>query len=244
MRRVGEGLFSRESHVRFYGVRIQTRMAVVVLPGRRLLLYSPVWWSAELAAELAALGDPAFLVAPNKLHNQTLSAYLERHPHARLCAPPGLAERRPDLRVDVALDGAAPWGGELETALTDGNAFFREALLFHRPSRTLLVGDLVENFDAGTASRWGRALARLFGVGPRPVASPEHRLYTEDADAAAAAFARAEAWDFERIWLCHGRIVEADAKRIFRRVTGEVVRGARRRSRPAKWAFRRLASLQ
>jgi hypothetical protein len=244
MRPVAEGLFAQEAHVRFYGVRIETRMAVVVLPGRRLLLYSPVWWSPELAAELAALGDPTFLVAPNKIHNQTLSTYLERHPDALLCAPPGLVERRPDLRVDIVLDEAAPWDGELETTLTDGNAFFQEALLFHRRSRTLLVGDLVENFDASTASRWGRALARLFGVGPRPVASPEHRLYAEDAEAAAAAFARAEAWDFERIWLCHGRIIETDAKRIFRDVTGEVVRGARRRSRPARWALRRLASLQ
>jgi hypothetical protein len=239
-------LHVEEATVRFCGFRIQTRMAVVVLPGARLLLYSPVWLTPQLGAELARLGEVAYVLSPNKIHNLTLAAYAEAYPQAQIHAPPGLAERRPALRIDAVLGDEAPpaWRDHVDQALTAGNVFFSEAVLLHRPSRTLLVGDLVENFDASTASVVGRAFARLFGVGREPVASPELRLYTLDADAAARALARIASWDFERIFLCHGRLVTEHAKEVFARVGEGVVRAARGRSRAARALLRRLAAWQ
>jgi hypothetical protein len=244
--RFAEDLYLEESTVRFYGFRVQTRMAVVVLPGGRLLLYSPIWLTPQLGAELERLGEVAYIVSPNKIHNQTLAAYARSHPRARIHAPPGLAERCPDVPVGATLGDEAPpaWREQLDQVLTRGNVFFAEAVLFHRLSRTLLVGDLVENFDESTASRLGRAAARLFGVGGRPVASPEFRFYTHDADAAAQSFARIARWDFERIFLCHGALVSEDARRVFQDVTDGVVRSARRRTRASRWLLRGLAAVQ
>ena len=242
----GKDLYCAEATIRFYGFRLETRMAVVVLPGERLLLYSPVWLTPALRGELARLGEVAYVLSPNKIHNQTLPEYARAYPEAEIHVPPGLAERRPDLRVSGTLGDQAPpaWRDRLDQALTAGNVFFCEAVLCHRPSRTLLVGDLVENLDASTASAWARAMARLFGVGSEPVASPEFRLYTHDADAAARAFDRIAAWDFERIFLCHGAPITADARRVFADVTEGVLRTARGRSGTSRRLLRRLAALQ
>jgi len=221
-------------------------MAVVGLSDRKLLVYSPIPLSPAVTGSLDALGDVAYVLSPNKIHNQTLAAWAERYPRAELHAPPGLAERRPGLPIRAVLGEGAPpaWSEELEPSLTAGNVFFSEVLLFHRRSRTLLVGDLVENFDASTTSAVGRGAARLFGVGRRPVASPEFRYYTHDAAAAAEAFSRVARWDFERIFLCHGAPVVTDAKHIFREVTDGVVDAARRRSPVSRWLLRRMAAWQ
>ena len=68
-------LFVEESEVKFYGFRVQTRMAVVRLPGARLLLYSPVPLTTRLRQELEQLGQISFIVSPNKIHNLTLADY-------------------------------------------------------------------------------------------------------------------------------------------------------------------------
>jgi hypothetical protein len=243
---LAEDVWVEEAWIRFYGVPLRTRMAVIALPGRRLLLYSPVPWTPAVDAAVASLGRPAFLVSPNKIHNQTLAEWTARHPAASLWAPPGLRERRPDLPVAGILGDAPPsdWGGGLDLVLTRGNVFFSEALLFHRRSRTLLVGDLVEQLVPGTTTPFGHLLARAFGAGAAPAPSPEFRLYTEDADAAAAAFARVAGFDFERIFLCHGALVTTRAHEVYAEVTRSVVDAARRRSPLARRLLRALAALQ
>jgi hypothetical protein len=221
-------------------------MAVVLLPGRRLLLYSPVWLTPHVASDLERLGDVAYVLSPNKIHNQTLQAYAEAYPEAEIHAPPGLAERCPDLRITATLGGEAPraWRDCLDQTLTSGNVFFCEAVLLHRASRTLLVGDLVENFDESTASVLGLAVARLFGVGGHPVASPEFRFYTHDSKAAQGSFERIAAWDFDRIFLCHGSLITTEVGPALRGATDSVLRVARGRTRAARWLLRKLASLQ
>jgi len=241
-----DGIYVEDSQVRFYGFRIRTRMAVVCLPGRELLLYSPVWLTPSLCSQLDALGTVSFIVPPNKIHNLTLRDYRSAYPDARLYAPPGLAERRPELAFDALLTDTseADWQDELDLVLTEGNAFFSEALLFHRRSRTLLVGDFVERIDGETASSLARALVTLWGVRARPMASPEFRFYTEDARGAARALDRARGWDIERIFLCHGPLIDVEAKAIFGQVCDRFLAEVEARGRVARWMWRQLARLQ
>jgi hypothetical protein len=243
---LAENVFLEESRVRFYGFRIQTRMTVVRLSGGRLFVHSPTFLGDSTRQELDGLGEVCFVVSPNKIHNQAMAEYMKAFPEARFFASPGLVERRPELPFTDVLGDVAPaaWSSELDQVLTKGNVFFSEALFFHRSSRTLIVADLVENFDAGTASVLGRGMAALFGVSSRPVASPEFRLYTNDADAAAASFRRAQRWDFERIVLCHGGLVEENAPEVFRTVCDELLEKVRRRGRVARRLLGVLARLQ
>jgi hypothetical protein len=221
-------------------------MAAIRLSDGQLFLYSPVFLDPELRARLDRLGTVAFVVSPNKIHNLTLAEYRDSYPHARLYAPPGLPERRPDLSFDAVLTDTPepPWQQELDQALTQGNVFFSEALFLHRRSRTLLVGDLVEDIQRETASGLARAAASLFGVRPRPMASPEFRFYTHDPEAAEAALSRVKRWEFERIFLCHGRPIVSDAQQVFEEVCDELIEETRRRGSFRHWLLRQLAKAQ
>ena len=227
-----EDLFYEESHVKFYGVPLLTRMAVVRLSGDRLFVYSPVYLSDEVRRAVNGLGTVAYIVEPNKIHNLAMAEWMEAYPHARTYAPPGLPERRPDLHFDELLtpQPAAAWADELAHVLTAGNVFFSEALFFHRKSGTVMVADFVENADKHTAPTYALILSRPFGVLRRPTASPEFKMFTHDADALAASLAPARAWPIQRIFLCHGKLITEDAQATFNQVADELIALAHKRS--------------
>jgi hypothetical protein len=221
-------------------------MTVVRLSGGRLFVHSPTSLGESTRRELDRLGEVAYVVSPNKIHNRAIAQYIEAFPEARFFASPGLPERRPELRFSAVLgDRPRPeWEAELDQIATAGNVFFSEILFLHRASRTLVVADLIENFDERTASRFGRLLAALAGVPSRPVASPEFRLYTSDPEAAAESFRRARQWDFERIVLAHGALIEENAREVFSAVCEELLTRVRRRGAFAKRIYARIARLQ
>ncbi len=240
-----ENIFVEESAVRFYGFAIQTRMAVVRLSQDRLFLYSPVFLDAALLSSLEQLGRVAYIVSPNKIHNQALAQYAVAYPKATFFAPPGLPERKPELKFQRVLTDTPDleWRNELDRVLTKGNIFFSEALFFHRKSRTLLVGDFVENINRDTVSKLAFLLARPFGVAYRPTASPEFKLYTHNAVEAEQSLLPAREWDFERIFLCHGGLIEKNAKAVFDRVCDELLDIARKRNPLSTWLTSKLASI-
>jgi hypothetical protein len=221
-------------------------MTVVQLSGSRLFLHSPVPLDAALRRDLDNLGEVVFVVSPNKIHHLSIGEYIDAFPRAKAFASPGLPERRADLAFDGVLgDQPDPgWAAELDQAAVRGNVFFAEIVFLHRASRTLIVTDLVENLDSETASVFGRTLARLFGVGSEPVASPEHRLYTTDAAAAAESLERIRSWDFERIVLSHGALIESDGRAVMDAVAQHLLSGARSRSGVSKKILELLARLQ
>lgn len=246
LREFAPGLHLAESTVRFYGVKLQTRMSVVTLSDSRLFVHSPVALDAALRGELDRLGEVGFIVSPNKIHHVSMGDYMAAYPQAKAFASPGLPERRPDLEFDGVLgDRPDPaWAADLDQVAVRGNVFFSEIAFLHRASRTLLVADLVENLDRETASASGRALARLFGVGSKPVASPEHRLYTHDPAAAAASLERIRAWEFERIVLSHGALIESGGREVLDAVAEHLLRGAGERSRASKKILAAMARFQ
>jgi len=239
-------LFIEESAVGFYGFRVQTRMAAIRLPGARLLLYSPVYLTPRLREELQQLGDVSFIVSPNKIHNLTLEDYRAAFPEAKLFVPPGLPERLPELSFDRVLsdEPVAAWSPDVEHVLTRGNVFFAEALLFHRASHTLLVGDFVERIGPSTASPVARAVARIFGVRSHPMASPEFRYYTTDGEEFEAGMADVLRWPIERVFLCHGELIEENGREIVARVVDSLLEEVRGRSSASRALFERLARIQ
>jgi hypothetical protein len=76
------------------------------------------------------------------------------------------------------------------------------------------------------------------------VASPEHRLYTSDARAAGESFEHILSWDFERIVLSHGALIESDGPAVVKAVGRHLLAQVRRRSNASKKLFAVLARLQ
>lgn len=90
-------------------------------------------------------------------------------PNAVTWAVPGLKDRgqvrRSGVRIDAELTDSPPrvWAEEIDQVLVTGPVF-KEVCLFHRPSKTLLLTDLVINLEGDLLPAGSRTLARMLGI--------------------------------------------------------------------------------
>jgi hypothetical protein len=184
-------------------------MTVIRLADGSLLLHSPVVLDPGLRTELDAIGAVRFVVAPNRVHHLYAGRVAETYPDARLWIGPGLERKRPDLRYVAVLGDEAPveWRGQVDQVFFAGRPFENEVVFLHRASRTLILCDLAFNFRAGTAlpTRLLMRLIRSYGrFGP----STLDPWLIRDRAAARASLERILAWDFDRVIVAHGDVVE------------------------------------
>jgi hypothetical protein len=212
-------LWIREMPLRLFGLEWGTRMSVVRLSGEggALWLHSPVTLDQRLREDLEGLGQVRFVVCPNLGHHMFAGEYFAAYPDASFYAAPGLSEKRPDLPFDGVL-GDAPepgWAQDLKQAIFRGERLLREVMFYHQESRTLIVTDLVQSADSGSPLLM-RLVMRLNGIYERPGPHLYMKLGFRDKAAARTSLERILSWDFDRILLCHGPIVESGGKALFR----------------------------
>jgi hypothetical protein len=197
-------------------VQAGRRMAVVRLSGGGLLVHSPAPLDDRLRAELDDLGPVRFVVPASLLHGHLyMEQYAAAYPDVRLFAAPGLARRRKDLEFEGELGGEPDpsWSADLDQTTFDGHRFITEVVFRHRASGTLIVGDVVWNVTPAM-SVTGRLWAG-WRQGVRP--TPAFRLGIRDRAAARASRDRILAWDFDRILIGHGEMVESGGHAAFER---------------------------
>lgn len=218
LREVQGGLFHFEAPGRAYGVELGERMAVVRLAAGDLLLYGLVEPRAELCSELDRLGAVRHLCAPNLSCLAPLATWFELYPAAERWAPPGAALQRPDLGTigELGADPAPGWPVELPYLLVRGIPTLREAVLLHRASQTLLLGDLAVAIPR-RAPLLTRAYLRLslggLSVGP----TRDLRWLVTDRAALRESLRQIRGWSFDRLLPRHGPAVERGGKAALER---------------------------
>jgi len=214
---LAQNIWIAERRQRFYGLEVGTRMTVIRLADGSLLLHSPVLLTPELRRELDAIGRVCFAVAPNRVHHLHAGEVAEAYPGAQLWVAPGLERKRPDL-VFVAVLGdeaPAPWKGEVDQVFFRGRPYENEVVFFHRASRTLILCDLAFNFGprAAAPTRLLMKLLRSYGhFGP----SKLDPLLIRDRRAARESLERILAWDFDRVVVAHGDVLESGGRDALR----------------------------
>lgn len=191
----------------FLGLAVGTRMTVVRLPSGALWVHSPIALTPELHTALAELGPVAHIVAPNRYHHLYAGPMHEAFPEAALYARPKLRTKRSDLRIDVDLDetSADRFEGVFD-AVHIGGTLLDEVVFVHRPTRTLIAADLVENFK--TSSHFmTRQYLKLAGIHGRPGFSRFMRPMIRNRARTRQAIDRLLTFDFGRIVLSHRDIV-------------------------------------
>jgi hypothetical protein len=230
---VAEGVFVVDSQLPgTMGMVLGVRMTVIRLPDGGLLLHSPTRFSHALRRELEQIGPIRHLVAPNIAHWTFLQDWQAACPEATTWAAPGLRERgqvqRAGLRLDHDLTDTAPaaWGDAIELAVVPGGMGFHEIALFHRPTRSLLLTDLVMNLEEQKVPAPVRPVGRLFGMAaPDGMPPPYLRAVVKMRQAEAAQAAR-HLVDLqpERVIFAHGKWFEqngtAELRHSFRWLLG------------------------
>lgn len=196
---------------------IGTRMTAIRLAEGGLFLHSPVRLDPDTGGALDALGPVRCVVAPSKVHHFFVGDYIAGYPDARVYGAPGLAQKRTDLRFDAVLSDEAPpeWRNEIAQHLFRGASAMNEVVFFHRATRTLLLTDLAFNVRADqTAS--ARLFYWLVGAGGRFGPHRLVRLMIRDRRAARASVEKILAWDFERVIVTHGDVLETGGRERFK----------------------------
>jgi hypothetical protein len=198
-----------------------TRMTIVRCRDGNLLLDSPTLLVPELQAEIAGIGRPRWIVGPNRLHHWWIPDWHAAFPDADVWLAPKIEQQAagridfPSRRLDQA--HSYPWHADLETLAVAGN-YLTEYVFFHRTSRTLILTDLIENFEphrlGSFIMRW---LVRLGGVqDPNGGMPRDMRLSFRKAELRAAV-EQLIAWNPERIVIAHGRCYDRDGVKELRR---------------------------
>jgi hypothetical protein len=202
-----------------------TRMTVVRFPDRTLWVHSPTEPEEGLLDEIRSLGNVRHLIAPNTIHYWWVPDWAELFPEAQVWAVPGLAKSaKRKIRIDHTLGETAPaaWENHIEQVLVPGD-IITEADFFHHASRTLVLTDLIENFEPERVrSKVYRWLLKTFGAAdPDGKAPYDMQLsFLRHRKDVRAAVEQMIAWAPEQIVIAHGRCYDMDAvnelKRAFR----------------------------
>jgi hypothetical protein len=197
-----------------------TRMSVIRLPDGSLWVHSPTALTDCLAAEIDALGLVRHIVAPNRIHYWWVGDWKKRYPNARTyAAPKVVAQARKKGRFhafDATLGEEAPaaWQDVIEQVVVPGG-FMSEVDFFHKPSKTLVLTDLIENFEPKRVkSPLLRALVQLSGAAAPDGAMPlDLRLtFLFHRRAVREAVEKMLGWQPQRVLLCHGQWYQHDAE--------------------------------
>ena len=214
--------------IRFYGVPFSTRMTVVRLQNGDIWLHSPTKISDALKVEITALGPVRHLIAPNWIHYAYITEWQAAFPNARAYAAPGIVARAKkhgmNIRFEENLTQMAPdaWAGQIKQMIVEGSKIHREAVFFHTASRTLILTDLIENFEPRNLSWPLRILTRLGGIQDPDGQMPRdmRMTFSKGREKLRIAIEQMIEWGPERIILAHGRWYDRDAltelKRAFR----------------------------
>lgn len=212
---VPQTLWVAQMPLRTYGLEVGTRMTVCRLSSGDLWVHSPVRPDEKILQQLKALGTVRFIVAPVRQHHFFIRDFVNAYPSALLFGSPDLPPKLPDLHFDGVLGSPnlPQWNTDIESIPIRGNLFHDEVVFFHRTSRTLIVADLCicGHPKQPPFTRLGLWLA---GVYQKPGPMIDVKLAYVDKSAARASIEKVMQWDFDKMILSHGHLIESGAREV------------------------------
>lgn len=202
------------------GFHYPSRMVIIRLSDGALFILSPIGLSADLRAEVLAIGRVQHVVAPNSLHHLFLPEWKSAYPEAKFHAPPGLRKKRGDIGFDGDLTNAPDpdWAREIDQVLVRGNLITTEAVFFHRKSGTVLFTDLIQQLPVGLVSGWRAVIAKLdLMTEDEPSVPRKFRVAFTNRRAARDSLQPVLAWPAKKVLMAHGVPIEQDAQAYLRR---------------------------
>ncbi|MBI2487041.1 MAG: DUF4336 domain-containing protein [Deltaproteobacteria bacterium] len=202
------------------GLQIGSRMTIIRLNNGGLLIHSPIPLSKTIKDSIASIGPPKFVIAPNTIHNMFVKQFHDEYPDAELYIVQELRKKRHDLffAKDLANELIYPWSEEIKqhAVAVMGIPKLGEFVFFHSSSKTLILTDLAF-YITPEKPLFTRLLFHLNGVydkfGPSRIFK---NFILKDKSEFEKSIDYILGWDFERIIIAHGRIVEKDGKGIFK----------------------------
>ena len=215
MKPIAQDLWLLHYKAPLLGDYLGRNVSVVRLRSGDLVIHSTGPFSPEDVENIKALGRPAFLLDALSKHDTFAKEGRAAFPDLPYYAPAGFSETV-GFPTESLSHPPSAWAGQLDGVHLNGMEGQDEYAFLHRASRTLIVCDLV--FHVTTEAPLGARLFATVGiVGGRThdVGMPRpERSSIKDADAFRRSLATLMAWDFDRIIVGHGEVVETGGKAL------------------------------
>jgi hypothetical protein len=212
---VATNLWVIDFPLRVGGLHLGTRTTVVRLTSGSLWLHSPGPLRPELVTAVSALGPVQAMVAPNAMHHLYLAQNVRSFPQAAVYVSPALpAKLELPFSYEVLSDEPPTlWRDEISQHVIGGLPKLQEVVFFHHASRTLILTDLA--FHIRHSDSWfTRLFMRLNGAHGHFGPSRIFRTLVKDRTALRSSLGLMRTWDFDRVIVSHGEVLERGGKQV------------------------------
>ncbi len=207
--------------VHYAGCDFFGRATFIRLSSGDVLVHSPCPVDDALTTQLREIGPLSHIIAPGSYHYFHVSAWQDAFPDATTWICPGVERKSPDLEFDWLLSDHSPetWASEIDQILVRGNRFIWEVAFLDKPSKTLVLTDLVENIGEQTQGTnwviklWWKAVMDMWD---KPKPAPEYQMGWSHKASARRSLERILEWDFERVVIAHGENLDSGVKEVLR----------------------------
>lgn len=209
--RLAENLWLMAFPLKLLGADLRRNVTLIRLQSGKLVIHSTAPFTAEDVAAIRALGEPGWLLDGILRHDTFAKEGSMAFPNIPYLAPEGFSGL-----VGIATHTIVPppleWEGELLAMEIEGAPDARDTALLHIPSRTLILTELVFNFGNDEPVWTELLLCVAVGGEHDPGMSRPIKAGVEDEAAFRHSLETILAWDFDRVIVGHGDVIEHDGK--------------------------------
>ncbi|QAB15296.1 DUF4336 domain-containing protein [Hydrogenovibrio thermophilus] len=209
-----------EYPIRFEGMDLFGRMTIIRLENGDLLIHDPCKITDAIRQQIDDIGPVKYIVAPGSYHHLFVTDFQTKYPQAETFLCPGLERKRPDIPFDWIL-GNKPdprWADEIDQVVVSGTKYMWEVAFFHKPSKTLILVDLLENIGddyrhhANWVLRfWWKFVFRMWN---KPKPAPEYQMGWGNKQIVQTALYKILGWQAERAIIAHGETIEEGVNEV------------------------------
>lgn len=156
--------------IHLMGIPFSTRMTIIRLKNNDLFIHSPTPLTPSLKQEVEALGKIKHLISPNWIHYAYINQWQQAFDDTVAWASPNVRHRAKKTNTQIEFNrdldetAEAEWADEIDQIIVYGSKVHVEVVFFHRSSKTLILTDLIENFEADKLPFWFKWLAKAAGI--------------------------------------------------------------------------------
>ncbi len=209
----GENIWVGTCLFKMMGMPTKSRMTVVRLGESRMMwVHSPIRLTEDIKKELDALGEVAYVIAPNRYHHVFVPSYKKAYPNAQVFSAPGLDNKKKDFTFDGQLNEQpeSAWAGDIAQHVIQGIPKLGEVVFFHKLTRTLILTDLAFNIQRVPGNFFAAMLLKFYGAYGRFGPTRVIRWLIKDKPAFRKSLEHMLEWPIERIIVSHGVPIEAE----------------------------------
>lgn len=200
-----------ESEIKMPLMKLPVRSTLVKIKDRGILI-SPIDFTNDQMAQIQAFSPVTEIVAPSGFHHLSVPRAKKVFPDATLWGSPALVEKRSDIKWSKIFGRDEwPYQEDLPALIIEGSPKIAEVVFFGRAQKTLIVTDLC--FNLLQAQGLGAfIILNIFGTYRKFAASRLIGRFVKDRAAFQASLKKILAWDFDRIVMGHGEILETNGR--------------------------------